>query len=675
MNPPDDFADPPHKQFMVARKIFPLDDRDWSDLSAPREGKDLSLVLRRIERIRRLPPHLSGFFDAYSIIIEPFISSTPPTSAPMWGPIVFALQLFIGSEWPLLTSSQPHTSLALDTILELFDDISDHLSRLVVPHRALFEDEPVKLALPLIYGDIIKICLQIIATTQPRWRLVLRMNDRPCLELPTPAPNSLSVQCRWISFLKSSVFYASLGVSLGGVSVLHLLRPPVISALAASLFCFDVPTFGCRRSRTAIQGTKSFVVLDIARSTHLLNRSSLTFLYTYTVRFDAVNTVLAGLPLLCRVDLMHSPCPLVPPLGVFPRHVRHFSFTPKPKVVPPAVVQDPLVFDPADEEEVSTVSTALHSILRQLKGTLETLDVPIWCFPLKRLRGIPWTRLRILSLRGYLPIDRRPTSAILGLFPHLESLEMEVVRTDPSLIERPQYLWVNSEEATFPSQLKHLSLIDVDPTDPIFSHLPADLDSLSIIDTRFRKYGRNFVDPGYDRNYRTWPTHTEIASILARLDLHFQRERFLLPAPEDFADALSPIRHTFSTLCIEQPHWNGLPAYSSSHRQSKARQKQWFDFLDGWLTALSQHMTALRRGSFGFNPVGQRNFDRWQSFLLRTPSGRSLGDSTPPGFTQWHINELTDYDKNFAEGDQDRYFYNEPVENPHLIRYSAWRDC
>ncbi|KAJ6603767.1 hypothetical protein B0H10DRAFT_2229726 [Mycena sp. CBHHK59/15] len=458
---------------------------------------------------------------------------------------------------------------------------------------------------------------------------------------------------------------------------------------------------------------------------------SLTFLYTYTVPFDAVNTVLAGLPLLCRVDVMHSPCPLVPPLGVFPRHVRHFSFTPKPKVVPPAVVQDPLVFDPADEEEVSTVSTALHSILRQLQGTLETLDVPIWCFPLKRLRGIPWTRLRILSLRGYLPIDRRPTSAILELFPHLESLEMEVVRTDPSLIERPQYLWVNSEEATFPSQLKHLSLIDVDSTDPIFSHLPADLDSLSVIDTRFRKYGRNFVDPGYDRNYRTWPTHTEIASIvsrnphsfggltylrisistgqqssrsyrsdegygpfyyfdfpldvlhtlaaacpqLARLDLHFQRERFLLPAPEDFADALSPIRHTLSTLCIEQPHWNGLPAYSPSHRRSKARQKQWFDFLDGWLTALSQHMTALRRGSFGFNPVGQRNFDRWQSFLLRTPSGRSLSDSTPPGFTQWHINELTDYDKNFAEGDQDRYFYNEPVENPHLIRYSAWRDC
>ncbi|KAJ6553815.1 hypothetical protein DFH09DRAFT_1280778 [Mycena vulgaris] len=92
MNPPDYSADPLRKQFMVARKIFALDDQDWSDLSAPREGRNLSLVLGRIERIRRLPPHQSGFFDAYSIFIEPFISSTPPTSAPMWDPIVFALQ-------------------------------------------------------------------------------------------------------------------------------------------------------------------------------------------------------------------------------------------------------------------------------------------------------------------------------------------------------------------------------------------------------------------------------------------------------------------------------------------------------------------------------------------------------------------------------------------------------
>ncbi|KAJ7833524.1 hypothetical protein B0H14DRAFT_2591429 [Mycena olivaceomarginata] len=192
-----------------------------------------------------------------------------------------------------------------------------------------------------------------------------------------------------------------------------------------------------------------------------------------------------------------------------------------------------------------------------------------------------------------------------GSLPTPKSLEIEVARTDPSLIENPQYLWVDSEQARLPSQLKHLSLIDVGTMDPIFRHLPADLDSLSIIDTRSRKYGTNFEVPGYDDDYRTWLTHTEIASIVAgnsqsfagltylrttistgrqsshwyytgegdrrfyyaeipldvlrilaascpllgRLDLHFQRQRFLLPSPEDFAEALSPIRHTLATFC------------------------------------------------------------------------------------------------------------------------------
>ncbi|KAJ7250943.1 hypothetical protein C8J57DRAFT_1238811 [Mycena rebaudengoi] len=417
---------------------------------------------------------------------------------------------------------------------------------------------------------------------------------------------------------------------------------------------------------------------------------------------------------------MHTPCPLIPPFGGFPGHIRQFSFTPALKLVSPPEVRQRQVFDPPDDEEVYAVSAALHSTLRQLQRTVETLDVPIWCFPLEQLRGTAWTGLRILSLRGYLPEDRRPTPTILGLFPHLESLEIEVVRTDPSLIENPQYLWVDSEEARFPSQLKHLSLIDVGTMDPIFRHLPADLDSLSIIDTRSRKYGTNFEVPGYDDDYRTWLTHTEIdlpllgipslfistgrqsshwyytgegngrfyyaeipldvlrilaasCPLLGRLDLHFQRQRFLLPSPADFAAVLSPIRRTLATLCIEQPHWDGMPAYPkhlTSHR--KASQKQWFDFLGAWLRALSEHMPALRRGAFGFQLV-QQHFDRWQSFILRTPSGRSLTDSTPPGFTRWHINELTDYDKHFPEEDEDWYFYSEPVWNPHLMRYSAWR--
>ncbi|KAJ7921001.1 hypothetical protein B0H13DRAFT_2318906 [Mycena leptocephala] len=410
--------------------------------------------------------------------------------------------------------------------------------------------------------------------------------------------------------------------------------------------------------------------------------------YTNTVPFSALQKVLAGLPLLHRVDISHTPCPLISPFSEFPGHIRHFSFSPALKVVSPREVQQRQVFDPPDDAEVSTVSAALYSTLRQLQSTLEILDVPIWCFPLEQLHGAPWTGLRILNLRGYLPLDRRPTSAILDLFPRLESLEMEVVRTDPSLIERPQYLWEDSERARFPSQLRHLSLIDVGAMDPIYDHLPADLDSFSIIDTRSRKYGSNFEVPRYDDNYRTWLTHTEITSVvgrnpqafagltylrmsistgrqsshwymddgrfyyveipldvlrilaaacplLERLDLHLQRVRFLLPAAEAFADALSPIRNTLATLCIEQPHWEGMSAYPK-HLAAlmKASQKQWFDFLDAWLTALSQCMPVLRRGSFGFQ-LAQRNYDRWQSFILRSPAGRSLNDSTPPGFTRW----------------------------------------
>ncbi|KAJ6624783.1 hypothetical protein B0H10DRAFT_718563 [Mycena sp. CBHHK59/15] len=145
----DHVEDPLHKQFMDASMIFSLDKRDWSELSAPRFGNDLSLVLSRIERAQWLPPHLPTFVDAYSVIIEPFISSTPPTSAPIWGPIVFALQL----------------SMHSDSMLEVFDDISDTLSRLVVSNLQFFEANAVKQALPLIYGDVIKICLQIIVTT------------------------------------------------------------------------------------------------------------------------------------------------------------------------------------------------------------------------------------------------------------------------------------------------------------------------------------------------------------------------------------------------------------------------------------------------------------------------------------------------------------------------------
>ncbi|KAJ7921002.1 hypothetical protein B0H13DRAFT_2318907 [Mycena leptocephala] len=157
-----DHVDPLHKEFSDASAGVGLDERDWSELSAPRVGDDLSLVLSRIQRVQRLPRHLSTFVDAYSAIIEPFISSTSPTSAPIWGPIVFALQT-VGCSFPLI-HRPALTDLALQAMLEVFDDISDHLSRLVVSNRQFFGDKAVKRALSFIYGDVIKICLQIIVT-------------------------------------------------------------------------------------------------------------------------------------------------------------------------------------------------------------------------------------------------------------------------------------------------------------------------------------------------------------------------------------------------------------------------------------------------------------------------------------------------------------------------------
>ncbi|KAJ6618567.1 hypothetical protein B0H10DRAFT_1947418 [Mycena sp. CBHHK59/15] len=76
--------------------------------------------------------------------------------------------------------------------------------------------------------------------------------------------------------------------------------------------------------------------------------------------------------------------------------------------------------------------------------------------------------------------------------------------------------------------------------DPIFRHLPADLDSLSIIDTRSRKYGTNFEVPGYDDDYRTCLTHTEIAATIAG-------------NPQSFA-GLTYIRMSISTG-RQSSHW------------------------------------------------------------------------------------------------------------------------
>ncbi|KAJ6625207.1 hypothetical protein B0H10DRAFT_2004096 [Mycena sp. CBHHK59/15] len=446
--------------------------------------------------------------------------------------------------------------------------------------------------------------------------------------------------------------------------------------------------------------------------------------YTKMVPFSTFAKALAGLPLLRRVDIWHCPWSEIPCYSEFPGNICHFSFSPRPVVVSPEEVRPRKVFDPPDDAEVVTVSTALHATLQRCYATLETLDIPMWCFPLEQLRGALWNRLRVLNLRGYLRADGRHVSEILHLFPSLESLEIEVVRTDPSLIEDPQYLWGNSERERFPAQLKHLSLIDVCSLDPIFHHLPTNLTSLSIIDTRFRKYGRDFEVPIYDADYRTWLTQPEIGSIVARspqtfaaltyfrisissgrqtnhwyvvdetqrfyyvdiplnlvrtivaacpllerLDLHFQRERFLLPPSEEFADALSPVRSTLETLCIEQPDWGAMPLYPASDilLLDKANQKIWFDFLDAWLKSLRQHMPALRRGSFGFEVPWQS--ERWQSFIMRIPAGRCLDDSTPKGFTRWHIFELTDYDKRSLDGKEDLYFYSEHYFNPLLRRY------
>ncbi|KAJ7208537.1 hypothetical protein GGX14DRAFT_453870 [Mycena pura] len=783
MNCSDNVGDPLRKEFMDASVIFHLDERERAELSAARAGKDLSLVFSRIERTRRLSPHLSTFVDAYSVIIEPFIS----TSAPIWGPIVFALQLSMDSDWALLASPPPHASLDLDTILEVFDDISDHLTRLVASNQEFFGDEVVKKTLSLIYGDVIKICLQIISTIprdSQRWSglgrvgrlfITLSRSTGRIIALRNQIPQNLGFSSGAVVALKvlqtefhqHAEFIADYAVKTRAASesfnsIQSFLHPPPpsraevnISTMPPDIIleifsivrvtgrcrwwinCFsfastsrhiraccmpalfrraylrvsEIPSYDPGEKILRCFRHCSISAPEVPVQPAMMNRlllwlprmqslESITFSYASMVPFSVVEKVLTSLPLLRTLDIMHTPCPLIPPFGGFSGHIRQFSFTPTLKLVSPPEVRQRQVFDPPDDEEVSAVSAALHSALRQLRRTVETLDVPVWCFPLEQLRGTPWTGLRVLSLRGYLPENRRPTPTILGLFPHLESLEIEVVRTDPSLIENPHYLWVDSEDARFPSQLKHLSLIDVGTMDPIFRHLPADLDSLSIIDTRSRKYGINFEVPGYDDDYRTWLTHAEIKSttagnpqsfagltylrmsisngrqsghwyytgegdgrfyyaeipldllhilaascpLLGRLDLHFQRQRFLLPSPEDFAEALSPIRHTLGTLCIEQPHWDGMPAYPkhlTSHR--KASQKQWFDFIHAWLSALN-----------GADMIASPSSIRFTNFAR-------------------HINELTDYDKHFTEGDEDWYFYSEPVRNPHLLRYSAWR--
>jgi hypothetical protein len=425
---------------------------------------------------------------------------------------------------------------------------------------------------------------------------------------------------------------------------------------------------------------------------------------TSTVPFTAIARALSALPLLRRVFIWHGSLPANPPDIDFPADIRHFCFSPAP-ILASSLEWGPgnrRVFDHPSETEVSIVSAGLYRVLQRSLVGLETLDVPIWCFPLQQLIGTLWTNVRILCLRGYLPkeVDHRPASDILRLFPSLESLEIEVVRTDPtSLVGGPQYLGVESVGVIFPPQLRHLSLIDVEATDPILYHLPPSLDSLSIIDTRSRKYWEGYekpkYDPNYDSNYKTWLNQDELTSVVARnpasfsgltyfrisistgrptdgpnvkywtrrstfsrlpyrdipldlvrllvaacprlerLDIHLQRDRFVLPSPEAFAHALLPVSRTLTTLCIEQPDWEGIPAYPrrDTEQMQKKAQKRWFDLLDGWLTSLSQRLPALHRGAFGFGHT--RKYERWQSFILRAPGGKSLKDSTPSGFTPW----------------------------------------
>ncbi|KAJ7700663.1 hypothetical protein B0H14DRAFT_3033320 [Mycena olivaceomarginata] len=362
------------------------------------------------------------------------------------------------------------------------------------------------------------------------------------------------------------------------------------------------------------------------------------------------------------------------------------------------------VFDHPSETEVSIVSAGLYRVLQRSLVGLETLDVPIWCFPLQQLIGTLWTNVRILCLRGYLPkeVDHRPASDI-PLIPF-------VVRTDPtSLVGGPQYLGVESVGVIFPPQLRHLSLIDVEATDPILYHLPPSLDSLSIIDTRSRKYWEGYekpkYDPNHDSNYKTWLNQDELTSVVARNPSSFSgltyfRISISTGRPTDGPNVKYWTRRsTFSLLQYRDipldlvrllvaacprlerldlhlqrdrfPDWEGIPAYprGDTEQMQKKAQKRWFDLLDGWLTSLSQRLPALHRGAFGFGHT--RKYERWQSFILRAPGGKSLKDSTPSGFTPWHIRELTDYDKDEDnDGSKDVYFNRAPEVNPLLRRFA-----
>ncbi|KAJ7923992.1 hypothetical protein B0H13DRAFT_1864456 [Mycena leptocephala] len=252
-----------------------------------------------------------------------------------------------------------------------------------------------------------------------------------------------------------------------------------MSVLAACLCSFDGPTSDRgvhQKSRFMIQETRFFGVLgpevaaqpstlDILVS--LLSRmhslDSFEMQYTSTVLFSALEKVLTGLPLLRRVDIWHSPCSGISPFSEFPGDIRHLSFSPAPKVVSPEEAQR-VVFDPPDDAEVS-MAAAMPSDPRNSRRSYLAFS------PLA-VRWYPMDRSSHLEPAGLPAGPPAPALGIVDLFPWLESLEIEVVRTDPSLIEDPQYLWVDSEGAKFPSQLKHLSLVDIDNCEPRRAEAP-----------------------------------------------------------------------------------------------------------------------------------------------------------------------------------------------------------
>ncbi|KAI0630107.1 hypothetical protein C8Q77DRAFT_241151 [Trametes polyzona] len=115
---------------------------------------------------------------------------------------------------------------------------------------------------------------------------------------------------------------------------------------------------------------------------------------------------------------------------------------------------------------------------RSVQGSLEILELPSEVAPYAELGGAEWPRLRRLELTGELPAGTPPLVQILGRMPALEVLDLKIAcgqSTGRTVFCAPGW------SGPFPwPNLQRLTVSNIDPNDPLYSHLPVGLRRLSI---------------------------------------------------------------------------------------------------------------------------------------------------------------------------------------------------